>query len=449
MKYFLQLPFLMVILMSISSQAQQTNVLSLKQAWEQANKSYPGLVDREASLGEYKLRKKEVQSLSLPQVQLQAQTSYGTFAGSNGAFFSVPGVFNVTGNSSIPGIEETAASNAYGSILMDWKFFEFGKQRKAIEAAEYQVQGAKSRVDATRLSLQTKVTRLYFDILYSYSNLDLAAQNVNRVKEILELTVSLAQAGLKPGADTLLVSSSFFQAMALQKEWQGKYNSSKISFTEVVPQQDFILPLQSFLRYNDLKRNLDSVSQSHPYLQVLDKEVLYGKAQKSVASRKLFPSISILAGLSSRGNDINPERNYNYSNNYLAGIGLTWNVSGAYTSSLEKKRAEKTLQSMVSKYELQKLQMNTSLRAVSARIFQQQQQVKENTTAQKKAKQAYELYLFRYKGGLINLIELLQIQLLLQRAEKEAIEAQQMLWDLVTTQAEISGDFNYLSTQFN
>ncbi|MET3114927.1 outer membrane protein TolC [Pedobacter sp. CG_S7] len=449
MKYLLQLPFFLAILLSIPSMAQQSNTLSLNQAWEQASNTYPGLKAQEAHIGEYEFNKKEVQSRSLPQVQLQAQNSYGTFAGSNGAFFPVPGIFNVTGNSSTAETGQNAAVNTYGSVLMDWKIFEFGKQRKAVEAAEYQVQGAKSSYDAAGLSLKTKVTRLYFEILYSYSNLIWAKQHVKRVKEIMDLSVSLAQAGLKPGADTSLTSSSYSQAMAYQKEWQGKYNASKINMTEVVPQQDFVLPQESFLLYNDLQQNTDSVSLSHPYLQVLNKEVLYEKAREAFASRKVFPTLSILGGLSTRGSDINTHRNYNYTNNYLIGIGLTWNISGAYTSSLEKKRAEKTVQSVVAKYELQKLQMNTSLAAVSERILQQQQQVLENNMAQNKAKEAYELYLSRYEGGLINLTDLLQIQFLLQSAEKEAIEAQQVLWSLVTTHSEISGDFNYLSTHFN
>ncbi|KEQ29913.1 hypothetical protein N180_19945 [Pedobacter antarcticus 4BY] len=95
MKYFLQMSLVLFILWSKSSQAQQIHTLSLKEAWEQANDNYPGLHERKYLIEEFKIRKKEAQSQALPQVQLQAQSSFGTLNGSAGAFFPVPGVFNI------------------------------------------------------------------------------------------------------------------------------------------------------------------------------------------------------------------------------------------------------------------------------------------------------------------------------------------------------------------
>jgi outer membrane protein TolC len=93
--------------------------------------------------------------------------------------------------------------------------------------------------------------------------------------------------------------------------------------------------------------------------------------------------------------------------------------------------------------------METAMNAVVSRIDQQKQQVMNNRLAEQEARNAYDLYLVRYEGGLISLTELLQIQSFLQLAEKEFIEAQQVLWNLLITQAEVSGDFNYLATQLN
>ncbi|WEK17740.1 MAG: TolC family protein [Candidatus Pedobacter colombiensis] len=458
MKYFLQLPCLLGILFSMQLKAQQPDTLSLKQAWDQAYKTYPALAGQQALIGEYQMRKQEVQSHSLPQLQFQLQNSFGTFAGSTGAFFPVPGVFNVTGNAVPNGTQPKTAANTFGSVLMDWKVFEFGKQHNAIKGANYQVEAAKSSYNATQISLQVKVSRLYFDVMYSNANLDWTDRNLNRVKEILELTKSLTQAGLKPGADTLLASSSYAQAKAYQNEWRGKYNASRVNFTEVVPQNNFVIPHQYFMSSKNLEVIADTISADHPYLQVLNNQVLYEQTQKDIAARKALPSLSILGGLSSRGTGINVDGTIesgiasgyrNYANNYLVGVGLSWNISGAFTSSLEKKRVEKTIQVQQAKYEQQKLQMNTSLNAVTTRIVQQKQQIEQSHIAVNTAKEAYTLYLSRYESGLINLTELLQIQSILQKAEKEAIEAQEVLWDLLITQSEISGDFNILSNQFN
>ncbi|MEJ5963577.1 TolC family protein [Pedobacter immunditicola] len=457
MKYILQMLLVLFILWSKPSQAQQPNTLSLQQAWERANNNYPGLEEQKYLVDEFKIRKKEVQSQALPQVQLQAQSSYGTFAGSTGAFFSLPGIFNVSGNNSInPDI--TAAQNTFGSALMDWRIFEFGKQRKAVEAAEFQVKVAESSYDAADLSLQSRVTKLYIDILYNKATLIWAENNVIRLNNIRNVTVSLALAGLKPGADTSLATSSFLQAKAYQHEWLGKYDASRINFTEVVPVQDFNLPGHAFLKADlgDLK--IDSLPISHPYLKVITNQLSYEQTQESLLAKGAFPSLSILGGLSSRGNAIHPNGTItsgltsgfaNYANNYLIGLGISWNISGVYASSLAKKRAEKTVKSIQARYDTQKLQMRTALDAVNSRISQQEEQLMKSKLAEQQAKNAYDLYLVRYEGGLISLTELLQIQSFLQLAEREYLEAQQVLWNLLITQAEVSGDFNYLASQFN
>ncbi|MET4140763.1 TolC family protein [Pedobacter sp. UYP1] len=455
MNYNLYLIGIFSMLISVSTYAQQPTGLTLTHAWEIAYQNYSGLLAKNAMLEESQYAQKEIQSRSLPQIQLQLQNSYGTFAGSNGAFFPVPGVFNVNGTQA--GQENTTTSNTFGSFLMDWKFFEFGKQRKTIAAAGYKVQEAKSDYDAAKLALQVKVTSLYVGILYANSNLGWADQQVKRVKEILDLTVSLADAGLKPGADTALAASSYLLAKASKNEWTGKYNAGKINFSEVVPLAEIKLPQQSFMRYQALQVSSDSVSLHHPYLQVLDKQVKYNEAQDELSSRKTLPSFSLLGGLSARGSGIaadgkvNRDLSAGYANsarNYLVGVGLTWNLSNIYTGVLEKRRTAQVVQASKFSYDLQKLQMNNALQAVNSRIRQQLKQVAHTRLALEKAQEAYNLYLSRYESGLINLTELLQIQSLLQQVEKNAIEVQQEFWSLLIKKAELSGDFSALSSQF-
>ena len=169
--------------------------------------------------------------------------------------------------------------------------------------------------------------------------------------------------------------------------------------------------------------------------------------------RKQLPSISLLAGLSARGTGINRDGRVdqdfasgfdNSSRNYLIGLGLSWNLTGLYTGSLERKRAQKQVDAAQSQYQLQKLQMNTALQAISSRISAQVKQVAKTKAALKKTLNAYDLYLSRYEAGLINLTELLQIQALLQQVEKSDIEGYQELWSQLNTRAELSGDYSYL-----
>lgn len=457
-KYQLYLAAALLLLVSTRSYSQNDKHISISQTWDAAFANYPGLTEKKANIRESEYRRTEVKNGFLPQVQVQLQNTYGSYAGNTGAFFPLPGIFNVSGNNSLNG-QADATANSYGSVLMDWKLFEFGKQTKELEAAKYAVDEAGSNFNAAKLQLQTKVSRLYINILYNQSKLDWAKENVTRVKEIFDLSKSLSEAGLKPGADTLLASSSYLQTLAELDDWNGKLSSSRIQLTEVVPIQPEIIELSAkqFLTAVAGTTGTDSVSNTHPYLDVIGSQILYDRTQEQIAARKIFPSLSLLGGLSSRGSGIGKDGSTssdwssgfnNASNNYLVGVGLTWNISSAYNSTVERKRAGQRLLASRSRWDLQALQLNTGLQSVSARIEAQTKQVFKTTQAVRNARNAYDLYLSRYESGLINLTELLQIQLLLQQSEKINIETYQELWEQEILRSELSGDFNKISNQF-
>ncbi|MDO8992186.1 MAG: TolC family protein [Daejeonella sp.] len=457
-KYQLYLAMAFLLLVSTRSYSQNDKHISISEAWDAAFANYPGLTEKKAQIRESEYRKTEVKNGFLPQVQVQLQNTYGSYAGSTGAFFPLPGIFNVSGNNRLNG-QPDAAANSYGSVLMDWKLFEFGKQRKEVEAAKYAVEEAGSNFNVAKLQLQTKVTKLYINILYNQSKLEWAKENVTRVKEILNLSKSLSEAGLKPGADILLASSSYLQTLAELDDWNGKLSSSRIQLTEVVPllPESILLSTNRFLTTLAGITGTDSVSNAHPYLDVIGTRILYDRTQEQIAARKIFPFVSLLGGLSSRGSGIGKDGTAstgwssgfnNTSNNYLVGVGLTWNISSAYNSTVERKRAGQKLLATRSRYDLQALELNTGFQSVSTRIDEQLKQVMKTTQAVQNARNAYDLYLSRYESGLINLTELLQIQLLLQQSEKINIEAYQQLWEQEILRSELSGDFNKISNQF-
>ena len=457
-KQRLYLAVLLSIIVSTESFSQTTEAFSLKQAWQAAFDSYPSLVEKQANFQLAEAEKQQVKQAFLPSLQLQVQNSYGSSSGTSGAFFPLPGIFNVTGPVG-PGTNAASSGNMFGSALADWKIFEFGRRRTALKAADYAVKEAGSEINAAKLDLQIKVSRLYINMLYNQAKADWAAQNAARVKKILDLSASLTSAGLKPGADTLLASATYLQTQAELNEWEGKLLSSRIQFTEVVPaapQNSRIVTTRFLNAYTDLLAG-DSVGNSHPYLDGISQRILQNQAQHELSARKIFPSISILGGTSFRASGISnelvdnswPASFNNGTKNYLVGIGLTWNISNIYTSGIEKKMAAQQVNASKSRYELKLLQLRIGLQSSESRISTQIKQVNNTSKAVVNARSAYELYLSRYENGLINLIELLQIELLLQQSEKVNIEAYQQLWDQVIIKSELSGNFSDLSNQFN
>lgn len=449
---------LLILITGINTRAQQLPELSLSKAWQTAFDTYPGLNQKKAEIGESLIQKDIAASDRLPQAQAQLQNSIGTFAGSSGAFFPLPGIFNVN-NSRPAATGPSITSNFYGSVVADWNLIGFGKINNAVKAANAEVDQAKSSFDAYHLTLQAKVTRQYFDVLYNQSNLTWADENVQRVKQILELSKSLTEAGLKPGADTSLAASTYLQILGEQDNWKGKYSASKITLTETVPLgvADFEVPQKNYLQANVNLPLYDTLSAVHPYLKILEKQIRVSEARSKAAGSQALPSISLITGYSGRGSGISPNgivsNDYsagfdNMANNYLVGVGLTWNITGAYKSMLQRKKLDQQVQGNKYGYDQEEKQLQTELGSSSARLTEQIRQAEKMQRAVGKAREAYDLYLSRYESGLINLTELLQIQAILQQTEKSNIDIHGRLWEELINKAELSGNFTYLSTQF-
>lgn len=422
---------------------------------------YPELTAQKAEVKASEYHKKSVKNSYLPQLQLQLQNTHGTYVGGAGAFFPLPGIFNVN-NRGVLEQQPDVTTSFYSSAVVDWRLLEFGRRSKEVAIASYQEEAAKSNLRVTQLSVQTTVSRLYLAILYNQANAGWARANANRLQQIMGLSTSMAEAGLKPGADTLLALSAYQQALAESDNWQGKLAASRIRLTELVPlsPDSFQVSAPTYLTATTtpaISQNADPVADSHPYLEVHHQQVQVAAARQELTERRVFPTLSLLGGVSSRGSGIGADGTVsdswgagfdNKSNNYLLGLGLTWNLTSAYNSGPESKEAGQQLEATKAQYDKQALELNTALQAVETSLNEQVKQVSTSRKAVENARKAYELYLSRYENGLISMTELLQLQFLLQQYERANIEAHQQFWSQVLAQAELSGDFTYLSEQF-
>jgi len=445
----------------VSSQLHAQTGFGLSKVWEMTLSNYPGTAVKQAQLEESRVVKKLTRNNSyLPAVQLQLQNSLGTYASSSGSFFPLPGVINSNGRASSIAGQPSTAFNTFGSVVADWKFFEFGRKNLAMKAADQGTDQAHSDLDAQQLKLRTQSTRLYLNILNRKINLIWALQNASRTRQIFELSASLASAGLKPGADSSLALSSYLQTLSSQELWKAKLGSDLIDLTELAPEADTTqgFPYERYLNPAPFLIDDQQVGAAHPYLQVLENTVKYGETEIELARRKAFPTVSALGGLALRGSGIGSNgvvdnrvlAGYSHgSTNFLVGLAVTWNITGAVNSNLERERIVQKVKAYQANYAMQKLDLETSLNAVAKRIEGQKKQITNISSAVANARLAYDLYLSRYENGLISLTELLQIQSILQQAEKTNIEAHRLLWEQILVESEVSGDFSYLQNQFN
>ena len=163
--------------------------------------------------------------------------------------------------------------------------------------------------------------------------------------------------------------------------------------------------------------------------------------------------IAFLGGYAYRGTGIGPDGRVsgawedgfnNGTSNILAGIGITWNITDLHTNRLKGKKLFKEAESTKLLHVQYMQAMHADLSASQSKIAQQYKQLQKTTLAVRQSQDAYDMYLARYKSGLIALTELLQIRTLLEQAENSHIEASRDYWLLLAHEAELTADFDFL-----
>lgn len=447
-----------LICSGITVYAQDQPSTNLQNLWQKVEHNYPGLQAQTALVASMANTQNAIQSQALPQLKIQAQNTYGTFEGSNGAFFPQAGFFNVSGTPhALEGSNQ--AFNTFGSAVIEWEIFAFGKQNQENKAALAQYNQSLAHKEEYTIQLKKELSLRHIKNLYANATYDWISKNVRRLEAIKRITSGLALSGLRPAADSLLAHSSYLQAAGQQIFWTGTKQATHLAVVELLGEP---LPsidsksIENFLTPALLEQEQPPILKEadHPTLQQFQEETsFFEHRSKSIASAAL-PSIKLLGGYAIRGTGIQAPTvsnswNDGFSNtadNYLVGVGLTWNFSSLFTNQYKKQAFKQQAENASQKYKAYQQALQTNIEASHIQLNAQAKQLKQTLQAVEQATQAYAMYMARYQNGLIALSELLQIQQLLEQAEKTHIEATQYYWLQLVTEASFTTHFDFLFT---
>lgn len=459
MQYRYLLACLLLALVSIEGHGQDNRVMSLPQLWEQAFNNYPSLAAYQARLQQATLDQKLARNQKLPQLNLQVQNTIGTQNTIGGAFFPLPGSYNVAGS----GIGNTAgpSANLLGSLIMDWEFLQFGRQKKTMEAAAIMTRHAGYRLEAAQVTIQAELSRTYFALLFHRQMERWAQQNTERLQQLFEASQSTARAGLSPGADSLLVKASLRQTAAKQDDWEGQSQESAIALATWInlPASQLSLKNSSFPAASKgaIPIMEPDAEAQHPQLAFRQQGIAYAGKQKEIAGANVLPTLSLLGGVQLRNHAPTQEGTLGegwgnvYSNpthNYLLGLGLRWNLTELFDYKLVRARHQEEIHLLQAEADETVLNLQSRRHIAQRQMTQGLSQIENAEEAYEAASEAYHLFETRYKSGLISISELLQIQDILQNTEKTRIEAYYRYWQQQADFAEASADFSILQTAF-
>lgn len=434
----------------------QKKLYTLEEIWLKTLDQYPSLAAKKELVERQQLNKSLVRQQAYPDVQVQTQQSFGSYQNMPGAFFPLPGSYNSSGPAGMSGTDQSG-SNVHASAVLQWDFLQFGRVQKKLQVADAAIGLSQSALAQEAFRLQAAATRYYFDVLHHSARLNVLRADAARLASLLDLLKSQAAAGLRPGADTLLIKSAFLQAKNKITDAQNLLQGVQLQLAALIGEEGRVLTLDTtvFYRLNTGKVAGEASVARHPYLQYLDAAIEYSKAQVDVLRKEPYPSVGLLAGVGVKGSGIESSGTVDkslaapWSNNagsYLVGVGVTWKLSSLYQNKTKKRMAEREVASVRSDREAARLQLQALYTAALAAYRQQVIKVQEGRLALEAAQAAYELYAVRYESGLINLIELLQLQKDLQVAETNYTAVVHSYWSELLAQSEALGQPSIILT---
>src|SRR5690606_37436251 len=201
----IMLSCLFLWLFSITGFGQDRQRLSLPQMWEQAYKNFPSLAAYQSQLEQAVYEKKLIQNKYLPQVLLQAQNTVGTNQAVGGAFFPLPGIYNIGGSDSA--LPSDPSANTFGSMTIDWRFMQFGRHKKSVEGGDILIIQAISQIDVEKLARQSKLSRHYIEHLDNLQIAEWEEAKQSRLHFLFDAEKGLAVADFTPGAKSRLIKA--------------------------------------------------------------------------------------------------------------------------------------------------------------------------------------------------------------------------------------------------
>lgn len=433
-----------------STLSAQNKTLPLGEVWQKVLQHHPSLSSKKETIQQQELRRLLVAKQFLPELQVQAQQNYGSFLNMPASSFPLPGSYNIagTGNS----IEAANGGSGFGtSALLQWNFLQFGRKQKKMDAADAALRLSVEDLGREELRLLSAASRLYFSALKSEALLQVAMTDARRLGDLLDLLKAQAEAGLRPGADTLLIKAAMLQAGARQHEHRASLKGAQLTLAALMGEDlaGMRLDTSLFHRFSGTSLGPGDEMDKHPYLQWLAAREELAEAERRVVKKEVYPSVSLLAGIGARGSSVTADGIAskgilgswsNMHGNYLVGVGVTWNLSSLLQNKTRRAIADREILAAKADRKAAKIQLEGMYGAALAGWQEQLSKLTAARASLESSREAYALYDVRYQSGLISLVELLQLQANLQEAERAYISALAGYWNELLNQAEVLGN---------
>lgn len=328
---------------------------------------------------------------------------------------------------------QTATQNAYSlPFTASYEVDLFGQRRRTIESAEATYQANAANLENVRLIITADLAGAYFTLRQLDSELGILNHTVEALQKGLELVDSRHKGGVASGLDVAqeetLLQTTRTQATLLMQ--QRKQQEDAIATLIGRPAPDFHLPpkeLNAEPPPIDLALPSDLLER-RPDIAQAERQMAAANAQIGVAKAAYYPSLNLFANGGWQSGDITKLLNVS-SIFWAVGANVAENIfnGGARRANVEFTQAGYDV--TVANYRQSVLGafQNVQDDITGIQILQQASQTQQQ--AIDAARRTLDISTDRYKGGLVNYLDVVTAQQNLLSDEQEAaiIQGQRLI----------------------
>lgn len=341
-----------------------------------------------------------------------------------------------------PAVSSPSSQNIWGTatgLLVSWDIFDFGLRRAKLDFSKTSYENEKLNKELSELELSVLVTKTYFNFLKSKYASRVFENNVQRMEKTLAFINKLVDAGLRPGIESSRIEAEL--SLARKELIQAQLNKRKInrilSLVMGVPNSEILTDDEVFLSNLDIEEEHNKELASHPMLKLQESSIDMISIKQKILKKSYLPTISIDTSVFGRGSGVNEMVQATggadglYPTRLNAGIGLSLNFPLFDWASIKVKRKiegfNKELE--ITKYKViqQKIISNFSSEKIA---FESAKDLATESFIQLEFAQLNELQARkRFEAGLNTVLDLVDSQNLLFRAELDSMLAKTQIWE--------------------
>lgn len=322
-----------------------------------------------------------------------------------------------------------------GSLKMSWVLTDFGLRSSQVDQARALLEAANFTHDATLQMAFYEAAQIYFDTLTTLATLDAKKEAEKAARENFLAAEAKYKAGVGALTDQLQAGTAYSQAKLERVVAEGNLKNAlgslavamgldvNAQFTLLRP--DEALPDTAFVK--PIEELIDEARRHHPALSAALAEVKAAEANVSATRAEGRPTLALAAEFS-RSDQIGQTPAVGYpatdiaQTNASAAIQFNMPLFEGFGRTYRVRSTQAQVEAKQAEYARIEEQVLLELWKSYQQMAAETEGLKATDDLVKNARYSYSVARGRYKAGVGNIVELLNVQSVLAKAEQQRIQ---------------------------